>query len=154
MRSFSVSGWTVSTATSGVGKSSGFISYTALYRMGIQKGFHSNSSFVQYRCPVPGRYGRINRTPPQYGGLFRTFLAVVIRIFHKNRHPYTSDNNIVGSSNTEQQRLQIMSEAFDITETLDVKGASCPMPVVKTKSAIDEARKARSSRYWRRTPGA
>ena len=30
-----------------------------------------------------------------------------------------------------------MSAAFDITETLDVKGASCPMPVVKTKSAID-----------------
>ncbi|RZV10418.1 TusA-related sulfurtransferase [Natrinema hispanicum] len=31
-----------------------------------------------------------------------------------------------------------MSEAFDITETLDVKGESCPMPVVKTKSAIDD----------------
>ncbi|QHS16621.1 sulfurtransferase TusA family protein [haloarchaeon 3A1-DGR] len=31
-----------------------------------------------------------------------------------------------------------MSDAFDITETLDVKGASCPMPVVQTKSAIDE----------------
>jgi len=31
-----------------------------------------------------------------------------------------------------------MSAEFDITETLDVKGASCPMPVVKTKSAIDE----------------
>ena len=31
-----------------------------------------------------------------------------------------------------------MSEAFDITETLDVKGASCPMPVVKTKQAIDD----------------
>ncbi|MFA9417401.1 sulfurtransferase TusA family protein [Natrinema sp. HArc-T2] len=31
-----------------------------------------------------------------------------------------------------------MSEAFDIAETLDVKGASCPMPVVKTKSAIDD----------------
>ncbi|MFC7078129.1 sulfurtransferase TusA family protein [Haloarcula halophila] len=30
-----------------------------------------------------------------------------------------------------------MNEAFDITETLDVKGASCPMPVVKTKNAID-----------------
>ena len=30
-----------------------------------------------------------------------------------------------------------MSEAFDITETLDVKGQSCPMPVVKTKQAID-----------------
>ena len=30
-----------------------------------------------------------------------------------------------------------MSSEFDITETLDVKGASCPMPVVKTKSAID-----------------
>ncbi|SFH05875.1 TusA-related sulfurtransferase [Halopelagius inordinatus] len=30
-----------------------------------------------------------------------------------------------------------MSAEFDITETLDVKGASCPMPVVKTKSAID-----------------
>jgi TusA-related sulfurtransferase len=31
-----------------------------------------------------------------------------------------------------------MSEKLDITETLDVKGESCPMPVVKTKSAIDE----------------
>ena len=31
-----------------------------------------------------------------------------------------------------------MSEAFDITETLDVKGQSCPMPVVKTKSAVDD----------------
>ena len=31
-----------------------------------------------------------------------------------------------------------MSPDYDITETLDVKGASCPMPVVKTKSAIDE----------------
>jgi len=31
-----------------------------------------------------------------------------------------------------------MSAEFDITETLDVKGASCPMPVVKTKSATDE----------------
>lgn len=31
-----------------------------------------------------------------------------------------------------------MNAEFDITETLDVKGASCPMPVVKTKSAIDD----------------
>jgi tRNA 2-thiouridine synthesizing protein A len=31
-----------------------------------------------------------------------------------------------------------MTDAIDVTETLDVKGASCPMPVVKTKSAIDE----------------
>ncbi|MDB9249698.1 sulfurtransferase TusA family protein [Halorubrum ezzemoulense] len=30
-----------------------------------------------------------------------------------------------------------MSAEFDIAETLDVKGASCPMPVVKTKSAVD-----------------
>ena len=30
-----------------------------------------------------------------------------------------------------------MSADFDITETLDVKGASCPMPVVKTKTTID-----------------
>jgi TusA-related sulfurtransferase len=30
-----------------------------------------------------------------------------------------------------------MSDEFDIAETLDVKGASCPMPVVKTKSTID-----------------
>ena len=30
-----------------------------------------------------------------------------------------------------------MSSEFDIAETLDVKGASCPMPVVKTKSAVD-----------------
>jgi len=31
-----------------------------------------------------------------------------------------------------------MSAEYDIAETLDVKGASCPMPVVKTKSAIDD----------------
>jgi TusA-related sulfurtransferase len=31
-----------------------------------------------------------------------------------------------------------MSDTFDITETLDAKGASCPMPVVKTKSAVDD----------------
>ncbi len=31
-----------------------------------------------------------------------------------------------------------MSAEYDITEQLDVKGASCPMPVVKTKSAIDD----------------
>mgnify|MGYP000377401833 CR=1 FL=1 len=30
-----------------------------------------------------------------------------------------------------------MSAEYDISETLDVKGASCPMPVVKTKQAID-----------------
>ena len=28
-----------------------------------------------------------------------------------------------------------MSEAYDITETLDVKGQSCPMPIVKSKQA-------------------
>jgi TusA-related sulfurtransferase len=31
-----------------------------------------------------------------------------------------------------------MSAEFNITETLDVKGASCPMPVIKTKAAVDE----------------
>ncbi|MEF8886450.1 MAG: sulfurtransferase TusA family protein [Haloarculaceae archaeon] len=31
-----------------------------------------------------------------------------------------------------------MSVEFDIAETLDVKGASCPMPVVKTKAATDD----------------
>jgi TusA-related sulfurtransferase len=31
-----------------------------------------------------------------------------------------------------------MSAEFDITETLDVKGASCPMPVVRTKTAVDD----------------
>jgi len=30
-----------------------------------------------------------------------------------------------------------MSEDINVTETLDVKGESCPMPVVKTKQAID-----------------
>jgi tRNA 2-thiouridine synthesizing protein A len=30
-----------------------------------------------------------------------------------------------------------MSVDTDITETLDVKGASCPMPVVKTKNTTD-----------------
>lgn len=30
-----------------------------------------------------------------------------------------------------------MSSELSITETLDVKGASCPMPVIKTKAAID-----------------
>ncbi|WP_280535323.1 sulfurtransferase TusA family protein [Halopenitus sp. POP-27] len=31
-----------------------------------------------------------------------------------------------------------MTTAYDVTETLDVKGASCPMPVIKTKGAIDD----------------
>ncbi|QAU14207.1 hypothetical protein EKH57_16895 [Halorubrum sp. BOL3-1] len=31
-----------------------------------------------------------------------------------------------------------MSAEYDIAETLDVKGASCPMPVVKTKGATDD----------------
>jgi tRNA 2-thiouridine synthesizing protein A len=31
-----------------------------------------------------------------------------------------------------------MSTDIDITETLDVKGMNCPMPVVKTKQAIDD----------------
>jgi TusA-related sulfurtransferase len=31
-----------------------------------------------------------------------------------------------------------MSSEIDTTETLDVKGASCPMPVVKTKAAVDD----------------
>ena len=30
-----------------------------------------------------------------------------------------------------------MSSQYDTAETLDVKGLSCPMPVVKTKQAID-----------------
>lgn len=41
------------------------------------------------------------------------------------------------SSNTNQRSGPQMSTEYNITETLDVKGASCPMPVVKTKSAID-----------------
>ncbi|MDJ1434732.1 sulfurtransferase TusA family protein [Halostagnicola sp. A-GB9-2] len=31
-----------------------------------------------------------------------------------------------------------MSSEYDITDTLDVKGQSCPMPIVKTKQAIDD----------------
>ena len=30
-----------------------------------------------------------------------------------------------------------MSTEYTVSETLDVKGESCPMPVVKTKGAID-----------------
>ncbi|WP_137283803.1 sulfurtransferase TusA family protein [Halorussus salinisoli] len=30
-----------------------------------------------------------------------------------------------------------MNTEYDITETLDVKGQSCPMPVVKSKQATD-----------------
>jgi len=30
-----------------------------------------------------------------------------------------------------------MSSNIDVTETLDVKGQNCPMPVVKTRQAID-----------------
>ncbi|WP_335998804.1 sulfurtransferase TusA family protein [Halorientalis halophila] len=31
-----------------------------------------------------------------------------------------------------------MSFESEVTETLDVKGLSCPMPVVQTKQAVDE----------------
>jgi TusA-related sulfurtransferase len=30
-----------------------------------------------------------------------------------------------------------MSSNIDVTETLDVKGQNCPMPVIKTKQAMD-----------------
>jgi TusA-related sulfurtransferase len=30
-----------------------------------------------------------------------------------------------------------MSSNIDVTETLDVKGENCPMPVIKTKGAVD-----------------
>jgi len=30
-----------------------------------------------------------------------------------------------------------MSTGYDITETVDVKGMNCPMPVVKAKQAVD-----------------
>ncbi|WP_458207816.1 sulfurtransferase TusA family protein [Haladaptatus sp. NG-SE-30] len=30
-----------------------------------------------------------------------------------------------------------MATEYEITETLDVKGLNCPLPVVKTKQAID-----------------
>jgi TusA-related sulfurtransferase len=33
-----------------------------------------------------------------------------------------------------------MSSNIDVTETLDVKGQNCPMPVIKTKQAVDELR--------------
>jgi TusA-related sulfurtransferase len=31
-----------------------------------------------------------------------------------------------------------MSSNLDVTETLDVKGQNCPMPVIKTKQAVDD----------------
>lgn len=31
-----------------------------------------------------------------------------------------------------------MSKEYETTETLDVKGQSCPMPVVKAKQAVDD----------------
>jgi len=31
-----------------------------------------------------------------------------------------------------------MSKTFDVTETLDVKGLNCPMPVAKTGQAVKE----------------
>ena len=31
-----------------------------------------------------------------------------------------------------------MSAGYDATETLDVQGKSCPMPVIETKTAIDD----------------
>ncbi|WP_440772574.1 sulfurtransferase TusA family protein [Natronorubrum sp. DTA28] len=30
-----------------------------------------------------------------------------------------------------------MSSEYTVSETLDVKGQSCPMPIIKTKQAID-----------------
>ena len=36
------------------------------------------------------------------------------------------------------EAIQIMSTDHDTAETLDVQGANCPMPVMKTKQAIDD----------------
>jgi TusA-related sulfurtransferase len=33
-----------------------------------------------------------------------------------------------------------MSSEYTVAETLDVRGESCPMPVVKTKGAVDDLR--------------
>lgn len=33
-----------------------------------------------------------------------------------------------------------MSSEYESTETLDVKGKNCPMPVIKTKQAIDDVK--------------
>ncbi len=42
------------------------------------------------------------------------------------------------SSNTEHKKNASMSSEYTVSETLDVKGLSCPMPIVKTKQAIDD----------------
>jgi TusA-related sulfurtransferase len=47
-----------------------------------------------------------------------------------------------------------MSAEFDIAETLDVKGASCPMPVVKTKGAIDDLTKGAVLEVLATDPGS
>ncbi len=47
-----------------------------------------------------------------------------------------------------------MSTKFDITETLDVTGMNCPMPVVKTKQATDSLSEGTFSKSWRPTPEA
>jgi len=46
-------------------------------------------------------------------------------------------DTIISACNSIVQCRQHMSLETDATDTLDVKGASCPMPVVKTKQAVD-----------------
>ena len=47
-----------------------------------------------------------------------------------------------------------MTSEFNTAETLDVKGASCPKPVVKTKSVIDDLATAEILEVLATDPGS
>jgi TusA-related sulfurtransferase len=47
-----------------------------------------------------------------------------------------------------------MSSTIDATETLDVQGMNCPMPVVKTKGAVDDLAEGETLEVLATDPGS
>ena len=58
----------------------------------------------------------------------------IVQLAHESTHFY-SPPRYCGTSPIRAD--QQMSSEHAVTETLDVKGENCPMPVVKTKQGID-----------------
>jgi TusA-related sulfurtransferase len=51
---------------------------------------------------------------------------------------YTTTDTLLIAAPIHRVRTTRMSSNIDVTETLDVQGQNCPMPVIKTKGAMDD----------------
>lgn len=74
-------------------------------------------------------------TITRYNGKNSLCSAVSVRF--TDRYVFIACSSIVSHLQYKTMEWDTMTEEIDVTETLDVKGESCPMPVVKAKQTID-----------------